>query len=110
MSTIYELRTLPFNWDDDGGAPISQELADIVTSLFDQLINSGIAVPGLFPVGDGSVDVIWQDLGIYCTIDETDFRLTFKTRQGRFITIYRVVTPESQAGIWDLLIRYVQAK
>lgn len=80
MCTVEDLRAIRPGWHDNEGQSIVPHLIDMCTELLECLEANSMEMPRLYPVKDGSIDIIWESRGIYCTLEAEDPVLTVVQR------------------------------
>lgn len=74
LAACQQLRAIKPGWyENNTGKAIVPALVDTCETVVTQLVRrNGLEEPRLYPVEDGSVDIVWERNGIYGTLNSED--------------------------------------
>lgn len=77
LSRLKELAALPYNWDDDGAAPIEQQVVDNVRQILEQSTVSALSSWVLFPEINGTLLIKMKGKQGSISIGMTEFSYAY---------------------------------
>ncbi len=61
---LAELESLGVDWDGYGGRPVNRGALIVALSIMERVGRSGLALPDLYPVPDGGVQLRWDAVSV----------------------------------------------